>query len=183
VVVADEHDALQPAPAVQRVLQHHGDERLNLQNLRALLHDQVIVLQTEAQKVLAFQRRVRARHRHHLGLFREQVVGPVARVLQELKRAALLQLGKRAAHVAHAPVRLPRVRLEVRPGEQRLRRVREEAGEREPVGDERGRRRRLAPRARRGDGGVKLFPSRQHVQEPEMPSRLARVRHVLGDAQ
>ena len=44
VVVADHDDPLEPAEAVLGVLQHEGNERLDLQDLGGLLHQHVVVL-------------------------------------------------------------------------------------------------------------------------------------------
>ena len=53
VVVADEDDALQAVVAVLLALQQHGDERLDLQDLGALLHQQVVVLEAEVKELPA----------------------------------------------------------------------------------------------------------------------------------
>eukprot|EP00976_Prorocentrum_cordatum_P020393 414499-Prorocentrum_minimum.AAC.4 len=55
----------------------HGDEGLDLEDLRALLHDEVVVLEAQLDELRPLHRRVRARHRHDLRLPREQQVRPV----------------------------------------------------------------------------------------------------------
>lgn len=44
-------------------LEHHGNEGLHLQDLRALLHDHVVVLEPQLHQAASNQSRVCARHR------------------------------------------------------------------------------------------------------------------------
>jgi hypothetical protein len=90
MVVPNEDDPLEPRQVIVLPLQQHRNEGLNLEDLRALLHHEVVVLEPEVQKVVALERRVRARHGDDLGLLRHQVVGPVRGGLEQLERAALL---------------------------------------------------------------------------------------------
>eukprot|EP00053_Salpingoeca_punica_P019720 m.201633 g.201633 ORF g.201633 m.201633 type:complete len:552 (-) comp17708_c0_seq2:3265-4920(-) len=76
VVVADEDDALQ---AVLRdgLLQGHGDKRLNVQHLRSLLHQDVVVLEAQLGQLLVRERSMRAGHGNDLGLLHQQIARPV----------------------------------------------------------------------------------------------------------
>ena len=65
-------------------LQQHGQEGLDLQDLRALLQQQVVVLEGQLQEVAPLEGGVRAGHGHHLGLPRHQVVHPVLLALRSI---------------------------------------------------------------------------------------------------
>ena len=70
-----------------RYLQQHGDESLNLQDLGALLHEQVVKLEAQLQEFATLQGCVCARHGHNLGLLSHQVVHPVCLALHKHKSA------------------------------------------------------------------------------------------------
>ena len=69
-------------------LKQHGYEGLNLQNLGALLHEQVVILEAQLQELAPLQGGMGAGHGHNLGLLSHQVVHPVCLTLQ-------MQKGKR----------------------------------------------------------------------------------------
>eukprot|EP00955_Chlamydomonas_euryale_P092703 364733-Chlamydomonas_euryale.AAC.2 len=64
-------------PALRTHLKQHGNERLDLQDLRRLLHDQVVVLEREVDKFAPLERRVCARHGHNACLLGHEVVDAV----------------------------------------------------------------------------------------------------------
>ena len=72
-MISDQDDALQSIDAIERVLQHQRNKRLDLQDLRRLFHDYVVVLESTGDKVTAGQRCVRARHRNNPCLLGQQV--------------------------------------------------------------------------------------------------------------
>ena len=171
VVVPDHDDPLQARDAVLGLLKEHRDEGLDLQDLGALLHEQIVVFEAEAQELPPLEGRVSAGHRDHPSLTGHQVVDSVLLSLEQLKRTALLQLPEHRAQVPEAalgglPVLLERLALE-----QRLRRRRKVLGERKLPRD-------LLAEALPGHAGLELLPAAQDVQEPEVPCRLARVGHV-----
>ena len=59
------------------VLEHDGDERLDLENLGRFFHDERVELEAEMDQVLALDGGVRAGHRDHLGVLRKQKVAAV----------------------------------------------------------------------------------------------------------
>ena len=63
-------------------LQKHGNEGLDLQDLSALLHEQVVKLEAQLQELAALERSMRARHRHNLGLLGHQVVDAICLALR-----------------------------------------------------------------------------------------------------
>lgn len=67
-------------------LEQHGDEGLDLQDLRGLLHHEAIVLEGQLQELPPLKRRVRARHRHDLRLLCHQVVHAVRLALHRKMR-------------------------------------------------------------------------------------------------
>ena len=129
------------------------------------------------------QRRVRARHRHHLRLLREQVLGPVAsrsagaRTPGTPPSAANITLHDAActrspsARSVFFVVRARRTVAGSAPSAK-------EAGEREPVGVERGRRRRLASSRAAASAASNFSHSRQHVQD--LPEECPAVSHVYA---
>ena len=75
-------------------LKQQWNERLNLEYLCRLLHQDVVVLEPGLDQVSPFQRRVSARHRNDLGFLDQQVARPVAATSQQLKRSEFLHAVK-----------------------------------------------------------------------------------------
>ena len=67
-------------------LQQHRNERLDLEDLRGLLHHDRVVLEAELDELAARHRRVRARHRDDARRLGEEVVGALAPRAQQLQR-------------------------------------------------------------------------------------------------
>ena len=101
-------------------LQQQRHERLDLQDLRRLLHEDVVVAEVEAHQVGALESRVRARHGHDLGLARHKILGSVGAVPNELERPELLQLLEETPQVAKAALGGVPVAGEARPAEHGL---------------------------------------------------------------
>lgn len=130
MVVADHDPALESASSVVvRILEQQRNERLNLQDLGGLFHQDVVILEVELDQVLALQGRVSTRHSNDLGFFDEQVLCPVGAVPDQLKGSELLQLLEDLANVAEAALGHLVVLLEGLLLKQRLRRIAEELGE------------------------------------------------------
>lgn len=111
MVIPDENDPLEARDAILCLLKEHGYERLDLQDLGAFLHQEIVVLEPQPQKLPSLQGCVGARHSHNLCLSRHQVVDPVSLPLEELKRPALLQLCEHGPQVPEAALRHPPVLL------------------------------------------------------------------------
>mmetsp|Transcript_144 Transcript_144/g.310 ORF Transcript_144/g.310 Transcript_144/m.310 type:complete len:1317 (+) Transcript_144:450-4400(+) len=167
VMVADEHHALQAARAALRILQHHGDEGLDLQDLGRLLHDEVVVLEVEADQRRPGQGCVRARHGDDARVRRDQVVAAVVAVAEELEGVALLDLLEHVLEVAEATLRHLQVRLVARARKERLRGVREEGREREDQGHHR-RLVRLQLLLGTGDRLLHLLGMGLHIDRPSL---------------
>ncbi len=75
-------------------LKQHGNEGFDLQDLSALLHEQVVILEAQLQELAPLQGGVGTGHGHYLGLLGHQVVHPVCLTLQnkQVKSLSLLAI-------------------------------------------------------------------------------------------
>mmetsp|Transcript_8034 Transcript_8034/g.21823 ORF Transcript_8034/g.21823 Transcript_8034/m.21823 type:complete len:373 (-) Transcript_8034:87-1205(-) len=91
VMISNKHHSLQPG----RVDLHgQGQDALDIENLRRLLHEDVVEGELEVQELLALDGRVGTSHRDDLGLLGQHVPDPVTLPRQHLKRPERLQLIK-----------------------------------------------------------------------------------------
>ena len=111
-MIADHDPAFQSIHAVLRILQEQRYERLDLENLRGLLHQNVVVLEAELDQFTSFQRRMCTGHRDDLRLLDQQVVAALQVRSEYLERSELLQFGEDLLDVLEALVRDVQVVLE-----------------------------------------------------------------------
>lgn len=106
VVIPNHNPPLQSIPTRQiGVLEQQRNERLDLEDLRSLLHQDGVISETHVHEVATTEGCVSASHRYHLGFLHQQVARPLRPRPHQFERAELVQAREDRVQVLEAGAR------------------------------------------------------------------------------